>query len=298
MGALKMQTRSQGHREGVHVHTFDTPEAIVASVETAGGLVRFRAGDRADTVVDVRPSDAAREFDVQAAEETRVEFEAGRLSVKTPRYAVRSLVGTPPSVEVTIDLPTGSQVEGKSGGHFRGEGRLGDTDLDTAAGFVRLQETGRLKVRAAAGEISVRRATGHIEVVSASAKIRLGEIDGTASVKTSNGDITVGELAGEAQLVTANGDVLIGRSRAEIHAKTAHGSVRISEAVSGGATLETGFGEVEVGVPEGTAAWLEVSSEYGNVRSELEAADDPGGAVEMVEIRARTRFADILVRRA
>ncbi|MFD0899696.1 DUF4097 family beta strand repeat-containing protein [Actinomadura sediminis] len=293
-----MQTSSKGHEKNVHVYTFDTPDEIAAAVETAGGLVRFRAADRADTVVDVRPSDPAREFDVQAAEETRVEFEAGRLSVKTPRYTVRSLVGSPPSVEVTIDLPTGSHVEAKSGGHFRAEGRLGDTDLDTAAGFVRLQETGRLKVRAAAGEISVQRASGHIEVVSAAAKIRLGEITGTASVKASNGDITIGDVAGDARLVNANGDVLIGRSRAELHAKTAHGSVRIGEAVSGSATLETGFGEVEVGVPEGTAAWLEVSSDYGNVRSELEAADDPGGAAEMVEIRARTRFADILVRRA
>ncbi|GGU99672.1 hypothetical protein GCM10010182_15880 [Actinomadura cremea] len=293
-----MQTESKGHREGVRMFTFDTPDAITAVVETAGGLVRFRAGDRADTMVDVRPSDAAREFDVQAAEETRVEFEAGRLSVKTPRYKVRSLVGSPPSVEVTIDLPAGSRVEGKSGGQFRSEGRLGETDLDTVAGFVRLQETGRLKVRAAAGEVSVNRAVGPIEVVSSSAKIWLGEMDGTATLKTSNGDITVGEMAGEARLVTANGDVLVGRSRAELDAKTAHGSVRIGEAVSGSATLETGFGEVEIGVPEGTAAWLEVSSQYGNVRSELEAADDPGGSVEVVEIRARTRYADILVRRA
>ncbi|MFV2171525.1 DUF4097 domain-containing protein [Actinomadura sp. LOL_016] len=280
------------------MYTYDTPDAIVAVVEIVGGLARFRAADRADTVVSVRPSDTTRDLDVQAAEQTRVEFEAGRLSVKTPRYKVRSLIGSPPSVELTIDLPAGSRVEGKSWGHFRSEGRLGDTDLDTAAGFVRLQETGRLKARAAAGEVSVHRATGHIDVQSATAKIWLGEIDGTATVKTSNGDITIGEVRGEARLATANGDVLIGRSRAELDAKTAHGSVRISEAVSGSAVLETGFGEVEVGVPEGTAAWLEVSSEYGNVRSELEAADDPGESAELVEIRARTRHADILVRRA
>ncbi|QFG24464.1 DUF4097 family beta strand repeat-containing protein [Actinomadura sp. WMMB 499] len=293
-----MQTGSQGRREDVHEYTFETPGPIVAAVETTGGMVRLRAGDRADTLVDVRPSDPARDLDVQAAEHTRVEFEAGRLSVKTPRYKVRSLVGAPPSVEVTIDLPAGSRVDGKGGGHFRGEGRLGDTDLDTAAGFVRLQQTGRLKVRAAVGEISVNRAVGGVEVVSSTGKIWLGEIDGASSVKTSNGDITVGELAGEARLVTANGDIRVGRSRAELDAKTAHGSVRIGEAISGSATLETGFGEVEIGVPEGTAAWLEVSSEHGNVRSELDAADDPGGSVELVEIRARTRFADILVRRA
>lgn len=294
-----MQTSSTGRREeGAHTYTFDTPDAIDTVIEVAGGLVRLRAGDRPDTVVEVRPSDPTRDFDVQAAEQTRVEFEAGRLSVKTPRYTVRSLVGSPPSIEVTIDLPTGSRVTGKSGSHFRSEGRLGDTDLDTVAGFVRLQETGRLKLRTAAGEISVNRATGHIEVVSSTSKIWFGEIDGTATLKTSNGDVTVGTVTGKASLVTANGDVLVGRSRAELHAKSAHGSIRISEAAGGDAVLETGFGEIEVGVPEGTAAWLEVNSDYGNVRSELEAADDPGQATEMVEIRARTRHADILVRRA
>ncbi|OLT31731.1 hypothetical protein BJF79_00665 [Actinomadura sp. CNU-125] len=293
-----MQTDPEGHEQGVRTYTFDTPDPIVAVVEVAGGMVVLRAGNRADTVVDVRPSDPTRDLDVQAAEQSRVEFEAGRLTVKTPRYKVRSLVGNMPSIEVTIDLPAGSQVTGRSGSHFRGEGRLGDTDLETAAGYVRLQETGRLKLRAAAGEISVNRATGHIEVVSATGKIRLGEIDGTATVKTSNGDITVGTVTGQASLVTANGDVLVGRSHAELHAKSAHGSVRISEAAGGGAVLETGFGEIEVGVLEGTAAWLEVNSEHGNVRSELEAADDPGQATELVEIRARTRYADILVRRA
>ena len=45
----------------------------IASDEPVVGNVRVIASDRADTVVDVRPSDAANASDVKAAEQTRVE---------------------------------------------------------------------------------------------------------------------------------------------------------------------------------------------------------------------------------
>jgi len=52
---------------------FDTPEPISVTVELGVGDLRVVAGDRADTVVEVRPSDPAKKGDVTAAEQTRVE---------------------------------------------------------------------------------------------------------------------------------------------------------------------------------------------------------------------------------
>ena len=54
--------------------TFDTPEPISATIDVAVGDVRITASDRADTVVEVRPSDASNDEDVKAAEQTRVEY--------------------------------------------------------------------------------------------------------------------------------------------------------------------------------------------------------------------------------
>ena len=65
--------------------TYDTPEPISVSLELGVGDIRITAGDRTDTVVEVRPSDPANKDDVAAAEQTRVEYADGRLTVKAPK---------------------------------------------------------------------------------------------------------------------------------------------------------------------------------------------------------------------
>ena len=110
--------------------TFDTPEPISVTIDLAVGDVRITASDRSDTVVDVRPSDAANDEDVKAAEQTRVEFANGQLLVKAPKlrqWLSRSGGG---SIDVTIELPAGSDVHGTlASGTSSCEGRLGDCRL-------------------------------------------------------------------------------------------------------------------------------------------------------------------------
>ena len=277
---------------------FDTPEPILATIDVPGGHVRIRAADRADTVVEVRPGDHTAEADVQAAEQTQVEYANGQLLVRAPKNKIRSLFGRSPSVDLTIELPSDSRIDLKAWGDIRSEGRIGDSAFDIAAGSVRLDQTGRLKLRTAAGDVSVGRSGGHTDVATSSGKIWIGEIDGAAVIKTSSGDITVGEVTGDVRLNTANGDITVDRALAGVAAKTAFGRVRIGEVVRGSVLLESGFGAVEAGVREGTAAWLDVSSQHGHVHSDLDAAEDPGTAEETVELRAHTRFGDVMIRRA
>jgi hypothetical protein len=66
--------------------SFETPEPISATLEISMGDVRVVATDRADTVVEVRPTDLTDASDVKAAERTQVEFTNGTLLVKGPRY--------------------------------------------------------------------------------------------------------------------------------------------------------------------------------------------------------------------
>ena len=81
-------------------------------------------------------------------------------------------------------------------------------------------------------------------------------------------------------------------------ARTADGSVRLGEVVRGTVSLRTASGSVEVGIRSGTAAWLDVKSSAGEVRTELESTGDPGGAGDTAEITARTWDGDITVFRA
>jgi DUF4097 and DUF4098 domain-containing protein YvlB len=277
---------------------FDTPEPIAATIDIGAGHVVLRASDRTDTVVEVHPTNGSADGDVQAAEQAQVSYADGRLLVKGPRSRRWSLFGRAPSIDVTVDLPTGSRVDAKSWGDYRCEGRIGDSVFETAAGAIRLDQTGRLRLRTSAGDLSVGRSAGPVDATTSSGKIWLGEVEGTAMVKTSNGDITVGEVTGDARLNTANGDITLERALASLDARTAYGAVRVGELARGSAVLETAFGEVEIGIREGTAAWLDVHSSCGSVRSDLDAREGPGESDETAEVRARTGFGDIVIRRS
>jgi hypothetical protein len=62
--------------------------------------------------------------------------------------------------------------------------------------------------------------------------------------------------------------------------------------------LETSYGAIDVGVREGTAAWLDVSSVSGQVRNTLTTSEAPEKTEDTVRVRARTKHGNIDIRRA
>lgn len=279
--------------------TFDTPGPISAVVDLVVGDARITASDRDDTVVEIRPSDASHQPDVRAAEQTRVEYGAGRLLVTAPRQRGLSLFGKPGSVDVTIDLPAGSDVVGDASVvAFRCTGRLGECRVKTATGDVLFEHTGPLEVNTGAGAIAVDRTAGPAEISTGSGRIRLGQIDGTAVIKNSNGDSWIGEVAGDLRVNAANGDISVGHADAGVTASTANGDIRVGELMRGSATLKTGFGEIEVGIRDGTAARLDVHTQFGQIRNQMDTSDGPGPSDQTVEVRARTSYGDIVIHRS
>ncbi|WP_242894991.1 DUF4097 family beta strand repeat-containing protein [Actinomadura litoris] len=278
---------------------FTTPEPITADVQVFLGRVRVNAADRADTVVEVRPSDPSSEASVQAAERTVVEFSAGRLLVKSPRpKALAQLLPWRGSVEVTIDLPAGSRVRTEGSADVITTGALGHTTLHTSNGDLHVEEAGPLEIKTSNGDITVDRVTGPTEAVTSNGAIRIGTIDGPGTAKTSTGAITVAETTGDLHLKAATGDINVGRALGVLTAKAAHGRIRVETAVSGALHLENGYGKVGVGVAEGTAAWLDLHSKNGVVRNTLEAADGPATTDAVVEIHVHTNYGDVDVHRS
>ncbi len=277
---------------------FETPDPISAGIELVVGDVRIAAGDRTDTVVEVRPSDSARRADVNAAEQTRVEYSAGRLLVKaTGRWKSWSPFGYGGSIDVKVELPAGSRVTGASSmGTFRCTGPLGDCRVK-AAGEIQVEQAGALKLTTALGDISVEQAIGDAELITASGDVRVGEIDGTAAIKNSDGDTRVDEISGDLSIKAANGDIAVGQAHASLTAKTANGDVRIGAATRGSVAAETGFGAVEIGIPDGTAAWLDLQTGFGQLQNTLDDTRPPQPGDETVEVRARTGSGDITIRR-
>jgi DUF4097 and DUF4098 domain-containing protein YvlB len=279
--------------------TFDTPEPIAAVIDLVVGDARITASDRGDTVVEIRPSDASHDQDVRAAEQTRVEYAAGRLLVRAPRQRSLSIFGKPGSIDVTIDLPAGSHVRGDASvAAFHGAGNLGECRVKTAAGDIQLEDTGPLDLNTGAGAISVDRVAGPAEVSTGSGRVRLREIDGTAVIKNSNGDSWVGEVAGDLRVNAANGNISVDHANADVNANTANGDVRVGGVRRGSASLKTSFGEIEVGIRAGTAARLDVHTEFGHIRNQMDASESPGPSDQAVEVRARTSYGDIVIHRS
>ena len=280
--------------------TFDTPEPIFVSVELGVGDIRIVAGDRADTRVEVRPSDPAKKADVTAAEQTRVECTGGRLLIAAPKgwrqYLPR---GGTESIDVEIDLPAGSQVRSEAAvAALRSTGRLGELRYKTGAGEIHLEQVGPLQLRTGAGDITVDQADGHAEIATGSGAVQIDCIDGSAVIKNSNGDTWIGEVTGDLRANAANGKIAVGRARATVAAKTANGDIRFGRVTRGQILAETGFGKVEIGVLDGVAAWLDLNTRFGKVQSDLDRAERPALGEEAVEVRARTAFGDITIRRS
>ena len=285
---------------------FNTPSPIAVALDLYVADVRFAPSDRTDTIVEVRPSDPGKAADVKAAENTRVEYdEATRtLSIvsRKPRSRfVNFSSKRPESIDIVIQLPTDSDVRGEADlGDFQSDGVLGTVALKTDLGAVRLAETGPLNLRGGVGAISVEGVSGSAEVHGGSSDIRIGAVDGTADVSTGNGKVRVGVVTGPANVRCSNGSVSVDRALSDITAASSNGEVRIGEVVRGKVSATSKNGSVEVGIREGSAARLELSTGVGRLRNELESSDAPaaGEPVDKVEVCASTKLGDVSIRRA
>ena len=276
---------------------YETPEPISVTLELGAGNVRITASDRADTVVEVRPSDDTDESDVKAAQQVRVDHTNGTLQVTGPKRVLDFSRRTR-SVDVSIELPSGSELSAHLQlGDVRCAGRLGGCRVRTTGNVV-LERTGPLRLHTGVGHVTADGVAGDAEISTGSGAIQIGEVEGSAELKNSNGDTSVDAVSGDVRVRNANGAIVVERAGAAVDAKTSNGDIHIGEVVRGTVVLGTAYGDLTIGVAEGTAAWLDVNTGFGHVRNLLENAPRPDGADSTVEVRGRTSYGDITVRRA
>jgi hypothetical protein len=118
---------------------------------------------------------------------------------------------------------------------------------------------------------------------------------GACEFKIGMGQIVV-DQAGPVKLRTT-GDIVLDRAHGDVNAVTSTGSIRIKDVREGAVDLKTAMGEIEVGVAEGTAAWLDAHTGFGNVRNQLNKSEPKPGE-STVKVRARTSYGDIVIHRS
>lgn len=260
--------------------TFNTPEPILAHIEVVTGSVRLSATDREDTVVEVQPRDPSRSSDVKAAEQARVSYRNGKLAISTGRKYIS--IGRGGAVEIDIALPSKSRLDASSvSADVNADGVLAECRISTVS-----------------GDVHVDSVDGNIKADSVSSDITAQHVKGTVSISTASGDATIDHLEGDVKFQAASGGLTIGRLRGNAKAQTASGSVAVATAVNGGFVATTSSGELEIGIPEGTAAQLDLHTRSGRVSNTLASADGPAEGDETLVVQARTGSGDIIVRRA
>ncbi|MBM7492164.1 DUF4097 and DUF4098 domain-containing protein YvlB [Micromonospora luteifusca] len=213
---------------------FDTPAPINAVLDIPAGRIQFIAADRADTTVEVRPSDPAKGRDIKAAEQATVSYADGVLRI-TASTSSNLLIGPSGSLEVTVQLPAGSRVDAKTAStELRSVGRLGDISFEGAYRRIKIDEAASVRLTAIDGDVEVGRLNGPAEISTARGDIRITEaLHGTVVLRTQSGNISIAAAAGVSAALDAgtgygrvsNSLKNDGTNGLDIRATTSHGDI-------------------------------------------------------------------------
>ncbi|MBE1606172.1 DUF4097 family beta strand repeat-containing protein [Actinopolymorpha pittospori] len=215
------------------MHTFDTPAPITAVLDIPAGRIQLIAADRTDTTVEVTPTNPAKNRDVKTAEQTSIDYTDGVLTIHTT--VKNQAFGPSGSIQVTIQLPTGSQVNAKTAAsELRGVGRLGNLTFTGAYRHTKIDEAANLHLTAIDGDVEIGRLSGSAEVTTARGDITITEAThGKVELRTQYGDITVTTATGVSATLDAgttygrinNTLKNNGTPQLDIRATTSHGDI-------------------------------------------------------------------------
>jgi DUF4097 and DUF4098 domain-containing protein YvlB len=241
---------------------FDTPEPITAHVQAASGSIRLIATGRADTVVEVRPRDESLPADVRSAEQARIHYANGKLAVAPAKFGLLGYrIG---AVDIMIELPSRSRVHAQvASAEVQADGEFADFRFEAASGRVAVEW-----------------------------------VRGTAKIATASGDAAITRLDGSLKFAAASGGLSIDRLRGHIKAQSASGDVKVMAAISGAVVAHTSSGDVDVGIPEGTAAQLDIMTGSGTVTNALAPSEGPADGDETLTLHVRTGSGDVDIHRA
>jgi DUF4097 and DUF4098 domain-containing protein YvlB len=159
---------------------------------------------------------------------------------------------------------TATMRSGKQGwfswGSWRGESNIEVTvprryaiNARTGGGSVELRDTvGAATLKTSGGDISAKNVVGNVEL------------------KTSGGSIETDAIRGDVDADTSGGDVRLLNVDGKISGNTSGGSVRCSlVGANRGISATTSGGDIELGLPRGTAANIDATTSGGEITTEI-----------------------------
>jgi DUF4097 and DUF4098 domain-containing protein YvlB len=278
------------------MHTFETPEPTTLVVRLGAGHVTIRAEETAQTTVDLSPLNAAGE---DAVAETRVEQQRSSVIVDVPRHR-GGLFRPHPAVGIVITCPTGSMLEVKAeSADITATGSYAEALVTTGSGEVQIGAvTGSAKLKSGSGDVVAGQVGTAAMISTGSGDVSVDRTGHSATLTVGSGDITIGEVTGTTFAKTGSGDVEVDRLGGELVTKSGSGDLVVRRATTGSVKANGASGSITIGVEQGTAAWLDVSTLTGRVIQELEQTGAPTDGQQRVEITAHTVSGNLRVHRS
>jgi DUF4097 and DUF4098 domain-containing protein YvlB len=278
------------------MHTFETPGPTTLVVRSGAGHVTVRAEDTQQTTVELSALNAA---GGDAVAEARVEQQRRSVVVDIPRHR-GGLFRPYPAVGIVITCPTGSNLEIKAdAADITATGTFGEALCTTGSGEVQVEEVdGSAKLKSGSGSVQAGRIGNAAMISTGSGDVTLDLTGRTASVSVGSGDIRFGAVTGDTFAKTGSGDVEVEHLGGALTTKSGSGNLVVHRAASGSVKANGASGSISIGVAEGTAAWLDVSTLTGRVSQELEQTSAPADDQQRVEITAHTVSGNLRVHRS
>lgn len=272
---------------------FDVDRPVRVEIANHSGGVVVEAGP-AGTVEVGAASPAGREL----LDRVEIVLDGDVLRVSAPRGR-RRWFGSSEDVSFRVVVPERSAVSAESeSGELTLRGVLGDLDLRTASGQVRTDSAAVVRATSASGDVRIGVVAGDCRVSTASGDVEVAGCGGRFQVQAASGDVRVGTVTGALEVSTASGGLVAAEVGGDVRARTMSGDIRIRHAGGSQVQVTSASGDLEIGVPEGVAAWLDLTSASGEVASELPDVGEPAPGSPTVEIRAATASGDIRIHRA
>jgi hypothetical protein len=278
------------------MQNYETPEPIRLRVDIPHGRIKVLAEETAVTRIELtaRHGDATARAWIADAEITQ---SGDDILVRVRKQGLALFGGG--SIEAVVHAPLGSAARLCTGsGRVETIGRLGAVNAASGSGLIRLDDCAEARAHTGSGDIVIAASAGSVDAKTGSGRISVGKVGADARIVTGSGHAELAEVAGNATLTTASGNIEIGQAGDGLEAFAASGSIQVRRADHGRVRAKTLSGRICVGVANGSAALLDITTFSGRVNSDLQASDAPGDDEKRVELVLSTMSGNVDVARA
>ena len=278
------------------MHTFETPNPVDLRVELRSGEILVNAEETTTTTIELEAvgGDAAAQ---EAIDNAKVDQRGDKIVVQLPKTRSGLFRGRG-EVKATIRVPLHSNAEIETGSaDTRTRGELGNLKFDSGSGDVEAEFGENVAIRTGSGDMTIGTAAGSFDSKSGSGDIRVDTIGTTAEVKAGSGDVMLGQVPQGLQVKTGSGDIVVKQLAGDVDLMAGSGDVQLKQVTSGRVRVKTGSGDIVAGIATGTAAYLDIQTVTGEVRSSLESTDAPTNGEATVELHLQSGTGDVVLQR-